>query len=416
MRLFSLVAGTLLFLSKAANGFRVLPPTSVGRGATSLRTRLPAEPVPVGLRESVPVQLTRNVDRTLKLYPSDLDSNSDGVPVDRLAEISSLKARLAEQALQDQSGVSSTVAVFGGLSIGSLDVTAACLFTVVLWFGVLNDLFFPRAARPSDLAVPVIGKVLLGMGDEQWVKDFENGSRGAMPGSVLAVSVPLFFLAGLAVELVCKTVASSVFCVQIGVIGCIWAGVYEIGRIDTGDALRPREEDDERDKVWSEFQAFSSKNLERCSESVSINQVEIVRLFRRTNSRHRTADAPGSASDALLELCLRFWHQGPDGYETGQVGTPSASTSATPPLGEEDPAAFLARSNGEAENKAEDDGGWLDPPSAGESGKTTTVVQIPGGGVKKVVTRVSPPSASGFYKGLRLKSSSKAPNAFERGI
>jgi hypothetical protein len=37
-------------------------------------------------------------------------------------------------------------------------LVAAALFTVVLWFGVLNDLFFERAARPSDLALPALGR------------------------------------------------------------------------------------------------------------------------------------------------------------------------------------------------------------------------------------------------------------------
>ena len=44
------------------------------------------------------------------------------------------------------------------------------------------------------------------------------------------------------------------FACQLGLVGCLWAGVYEIGRQDVGVALRSREEDDARDKVWEEFQ------------------------------------------------------------------------------------------------------------------------------------------------------------------
>ena len=68
----------------------------------------------------------------------------------------------------------------------------------VLWFGVLNDIFFPKAARPSDLALPALGR-LVGQADEEWVKDFENGSRGAPPNEVMAAAVPLFFVGGVVI-------------------------------------------------------------------------------------------------------------------------------------------------------------------------------------------------------------------------
>ena len=52
----------------------------------------------------------------------------------------------------------------------------------------------------------------------------------------------------------------ALFACQLGVIGCLWAGVYEIGRADVGVALRSRAEDDERDKVWGEFQVLGLIN------------------------------------------------------------------------------------------------------------------------------------------------------------
>ena len=170
------------------------------------------------------------------------------------------------------------------------------------------------------------------------------------------------------------------------------AGVYEIGRIDTGDALRPRAEDEEREKVFGEFQSFAEANLERCSETTSVNQVmrffqielpapalgynwrrtpllftsphecpplllvrapeqvEVIRLFRRSLSRHRRADQPGSASDALLADCLRAWHQ---------------------------------QAYGVAPN------GAFGPGGVQEGG---------------LVSRAPPPTSSGFFKGIRIKS------------
>jgi hypothetical protein len=44
-----------------------------------------------------------------------------------------------------------------------LGQVAAGLFGVVLWFGVLNDLLFPKAQRPADLLLPWICRNLLGI-------------------------------------------------------------------------------------------------------------------------------------------------------------------------------------------------------------------------------------------------------------
>ena len=76
-------------------------------------------------------------------------------------------------------------------------------------------------------------------------------------------------------------------------------------------------------------QVFAEQYLERCSETTSINQVEILRQFRRTNARHRRSDQAGSASDVLLSEALYFWHQGAYGFEDETaLRTPPPPTSA----------------------------------------------------------------------------------------
>jgi hypothetical protein len=324
----------LLLLNQHASGFQfcgapVLPSSSSALRRRPLTRRL-GEPIPIGTVDggrppAPPVTLVpKNIDRTQRFFPGDLDGDGDGPPVDRLREVAELKARAATQASE---------AASVGLTFGGFDLAAAVLWSVTLWYGVLNDVFFARAERPSDLVLPAIGRLLGFRADkDQWLEDFENGSRGRFPLVVRAVALPIFFLGGVFVEQWLKVVYTgapggggdegAVFATQLGVIGCIWAGVYEIGRIETGDSLNSREEDDEKERVWQEMVAFSEANLERCEDYAgSINAIEVVRKFRRSHTRHRRTDQEGSASDALLVDLFRTWHQRgyarvSDGYDS----------------------------------------------------------------------------------------------------
>lgn len=83
--------------------------------------------------------------------------------------------------------------------------------------------------------LPRLGR-LLGYSAEKdaWLDDFENGSRGEYPSALLAFGIPLFYAAGLLLETGIRLAftgpadEASGFCCQLGVIGCIWAGVYEV--------------------------------------------------------------------------------------------------------------------------------------------------------------------------------------------
>lgn len=134
--------------------------------------------------------------------------------------------------------------------------------------------------------------------------------------------------------------------------------------------MQTREEDQELDRVWSEFQQFADARLERVSETYSINQVknracalsrhfpavfsfphlrcastlfasvpfppfalsfssssspffgvhnlpqscsghtqiEVIRAFRRFHARHRSMDFEGSATDVLIAENFRRWY------------------------------------------------------------------------------------------------------------
>ena len=111
-----------------------------GHAQSSLsRTRMMAEPVPISVGDRRPLEvITRNIDRTQKAFPDELSYDEDTDVIDRLATIAAKKAELAGYADQ-------------ALSFGGVDLLGAVLWTVVLWFGVLNDIYFERAQRPSDV-------------------------------------------------------------------------------------------------------------------------------------------------------------------------------------------------------------------------------------------------------------------------
>lgn len=265
--------------------------------------------------------ITRNVDRSLDSFPDELAAADGGI--DRLAEVAARKAEMAAQ-------VSHTAA---HAPFGFADVAGTLLWTAVLWFGVFNDVLFPRAARPSDLVLPALGRLLGYSADrDQWLDDFERGSRGEYPVQVLAAGLVVFGLAGAALQagIAAFFEGAAGAGVQFGVIGCLWAGAYEIGRIETGDSLNSRQVDDELARVYAEFTDFASARLERVDEQTVINQLEVVSAFRRFCPRHRSPELGGGASDATIVKCFKRWYfLGYDCYQTGYGETVSNAPTPT---------------------------------------------------------------------------------------
>lgn len=271
--------------------------------------------------------ITKGIDRTQKAYPTELSVDpSSSTTDDFRTAAAAAKAQLASEASQ-------------ALSIGPADIVASLLFGVVLWFGVLNDVLFPRASRPSDLVLPQLGKILgYSTEKDKWLADFESGSRGRYPNVVRFFGFAVFGAAGFLAQRLVRLVftgpsdEAGAFTVQLAIIGCIWAGVYEIGRIDTGYALKSREENEELQRVWQDFITFADSRLEVTQESTSINQIEVVRAFRRFHGRHRTAEMEGSASDSVIIDMFRQWYRDSFGYardfdgrEVPLAPTPSSS-------------------------------------------------------------------------------------------
>ena len=72
---------------------------------------------------------------------------------------------------------------------------------------------------------------------------------------------------------------SAGFAVQVGVVGCIWAGVYEIGRLETGDALNSREVDEALAVIAREFGGFIFRFASSNYECLKVEKYYIYFYF-----------------------------------------------------------------------------------------------------------------------------------------
>jgi len=110
-----------------------------------------------------------------------------------------------------------------------------------------------------------------------------------------------------AVKVVCDS--SSVEALQLAVLGVGGAGLYELGRIETGDALQSREAFEADALLDSELAAFAQKRLVReNSQAAFVNEIEVIRAFRKETPRHRTVEG-GGASDAVVKAAFRRWYR-----------------------------------------------------------------------------------------------------------
>jgi len=105
-------------------------------------------------------------------------------------------ARQAAEAVAAQQKMSETTT----LGLASLDLAGGALWGVVLWFGLFNDILFPKAARPADLLMPSLGRLLGFNETEAWLVDRTEGLSSPVPPALLGIMVPLFYAAGLAVQ------------------------------------------------------------------------------------------------------------------------------------------------------------------------------------------------------------------------
>lgn len=66
---------------------------------------------------------------------------------------------------------------------------------------------------------------------------------------------------------------------QVGVVGCIWAGVYEIGRLETGDALNSREVDEALAVIAREFGGFIFRFASNNYECLKLKSIIYIFIF-----------------------------------------------------------------------------------------------------------------------------------------
>jgi len=126
----------------------------------------------------------------------------------------------------------------------------------------------------------------LGESQKTWSEDY------AAPIPIEAFTMSLFLLFGVAIDrsiVVGAGDVSGYFALSSAVVGCLWAGFYELGRMQQTGYRVTREEQAEMDAEWQDFLAFAEERLElRPTGRVHIS--EVSKAFRLQYGKYRTSD------------------------------------------------------------------------------------------------------------------------------
>jgi len=181
------------------------------------------------------------------------------------------------------------------------DFAATLFITFALWLGpdfILASLGLALDARIGYFAESAVGR-LLGQGGS-WLDDRDAKLASKPPLAVSAVTLALFAFAGLVLErLLLVAFEDSSFVLATGLTLCIGSGLYELIR----PPLLTREEFEFQEAQQAEFAVFAATRL-RATASKNTHEREVLKAFRRSNSRFRTAEQVADTS--ALEL-VRQW-------------------------------------------------------------------------------------------------------------
>uniref|UniRef100_A0A7S4PKP5 Uncharacterized protein n=1 Tax=Guillardia theta TaxID=55529 RepID=A0A7S4PKP5_GUITH len=205
-------------------------------------------------------------------------------------------------------------------NLSNLDIAASFLWTMFLYFGIFDinykDNVIRQAGgvdgdvRPSDWVNIKLGK-FFEMEQETWKDDW----RAPVPLQMFTFS--LFFLAGLAIERGIVVGAGDVngfFAFSAALSGCIWAGVYELGRTQQRGYRLTREEQEAMDQEWKDFCDFAQEQLE-VKPNGRVYVGDVMKAFRRSYGKYRTSE---QLSDEKLKGYFRRFARNTTGMKGKQ--------------------------------------------------------------------------------------------------
>jgi hypothetical protein len=185
-------------------------------------------------------------------------------------------------------------------------------------FNVRNDLlpsvtwgaalWLLGGSRSNPLTTP-LANVLYDERDERWLQDRNAGLFASPPVPFLLLLSLVFLCLGTATQFVLLQLAEgdSGVCGQLAGVSLIGGGFLEIGRIASGEKRMTRDELDRAVELKNEFDEFARKRL---IPGGNCHRSDIVKAFRRYNSKYRQADSEEyPLTDLEVEKLLRAWNQ-----------------------------------------------------------------------------------------------------------
>uniref|UniRef100_A0A7S1UE00 Uncharacterized protein n=1 Tax=Phaeomonas parva TaxID=124430 RepID=A0A7S1UE00_9STRA len=192
-----------------------------------------------------------------------------------------------------------------GAHLGAADLAGGLLWGVALFLGIPSPLLFVGITEGSDVRFAHKLELALAraLGNEdEWVKDRAAGFKSEAPfaytAAVGALCLPVGFVLGQGVA--AAVGGDSGWSASLGTCAAIAAGALEVGR-----PLRlTRQEQEARDQLWEDFEAFAGMRLQRKSGGVHISNV--IKAFRGSNIRYVGSNR---ASDSDIEEAARAWYR-----------------------------------------------------------------------------------------------------------
>eukprot|EP00960_Hanusia_phi_P011217 327941-Hanusia_phi.AAC.2 len=194
-------------------------------------------------------------------------------------------------------------------NLSNLDIASSFLWTMFLYIGIFDINYKDNVVRqaggvdgdvrPSDWVNIKLGR-FFEMEQETWKDDW----KAPIPLQLFTFS--LFFIAGLAIERGIVVGAGDVdgfFAFSAALSGCIWAGVYELGRTQQRGYRLTREEQEAMDQEWKDFCEFAEQQLE-VKPSGRVYVGDVMKAFRRSYGKYRTSEQ--LSDERLKGLFRRF--------------------------------------------------------------------------------------------------------------
>ena len=181
--------------------------------------------------------------------------------------------------------------------------SSACLLGLSLYLGpdwLLAPLGLESQIRPGRETSYALGKVLLER-NSTFLAERAAGYAAEPPPELRAATAAVYGALGAAAQAALVAALGSASYVGAWAVCAALAGVvYEVGRPQP----LSRDVADARESFESSFEDFAERRFDY-STSAATNTIEIVRAFRRSVGKYRSADA--SVADVQIERLAKTW-------------------------------------------------------------------------------------------------------------